>query len=293
MEEFSSNGPVTIYFDSAGSRLTTPILRKQPAISAVDGVNTSFFPPSSSGPSASDVDGDGYPNFNGTSAAAPHAAAIAALMIEAGKTKGITLSPADLRSLLIKTAQKNTDQDLYFSRGQSGPVAVTANGDTSNESSASSTFFRVALGNTSGRLTQLSIDMSPVSLHFDQDATLGTPFVIGGVTGSPSVNGDAIVGTGASGSNTMSKLTLNFTNFTQGSTMSFGIDRDEDLTNNSGNGADEIGGLTTAGGATFTAVVDGVTYTGRFFNDLRGTYHYKAGYGLIDAQSAVNTVLGF
>ncbi len=214
-------------------------------------------------------------------------------MIEAGKSKGITLSPADLRTLLIKTAQKNTDQDLFFSRGQSGPVAVTANGDTSNDSSSSSIFFRVALSNTTGRLTQLSIDLSPVGLHFDEDATLGTPFVIGGVTGSPSLSGDPAVGTGASSTNAAGKLTLNFTNFTSGSTMSFGIDRDEDLTNNSGNGADEIGGLSTAGGATFTAVVDGVTYTGKFFNDLRGTYHYKAGYGLIDAQSAVNTVLGF
>ncbi len=44
LEDFSSNGPVTISFDSAGRRLATPILRKQPAISAVDGVNTSFFP---------------------------------------------------------------------------------------------------------------------------------------------------------------------------------------------------------------------------------------------------------
>jgi hypothetical protein len=293
VEDFSSNGPVTIYFNSAGKRLATPILRKQPAISAVDGVNTSFFPPSSAGPSANDVEGDGYPNFHGTSAAAPHAAAIAALMIEAGKSKGITLSPADLRTLLIKTAQKSTDQDLFFSRAQSGPVAVTANGDTSNESSESSTFFRVALSNTTGRLTQLSIDLSPVKLHFDEDATLGTPFTIGGVTGSPTLNGDPVVGMGASSTNATGKLTLNFTNFTSGSTMSFGIDRDEDLTNNTGNGADEIGGLTTAGGAKFTAVVDGVTYTGTFFNDLRGTYHYKAGYGLIDAQSAVNAVLGF
>ena len=45
VEQFSSNGPVSIYFDAAGNRLSTPVVRKQPVLSATNGVDTSFFPP--------------------------------------------------------------------------------------------------------------------------------------------------------------------------------------------------------------------------------------------------------
>ena len=67
----------SIYFDAAGNRLATPVTRKQPLLSTVDGVSTTFFPPATGtvapGPTnpVNDSDGDGYPNFFGTSAAAP------------------------------------------------------------------------------------------------------------------------------------------------------------------------------------------------------------------------------
>jgi hypothetical protein len=70
----SSVGGTSILFNSAGTRLASPILRNQPRFTAPDDGNTTFF--------GSDIanDGDAFPNFAGTSAAAPHAAGVAALM---------------------------------------------------------------------------------------------------------------------------------------------------------------------------------------------------------------------
>jgi Subtilase family len=71
----SSAGPTPILFDTAGNRLAIPQIRPKPEIVAPAGTNTTFF--------GVDVEPDGFPNFFGTSAAAPHAAASAGLMLQA------------------------------------------------------------------------------------------------------------------------------------------------------------------------------------------------------------------
>jgi subtilisin family serine protease len=109
VERFSSVGGVANYFNEAGSRIV-PMVRQKPEIIAPDGVNTSFFNPAGAG----DIqqDNDIFPNFFGTSAAAPHAAGIAALMLEATRTNRLT--PGQLKGILTATAH---DMDNLYTTG--------------------------------------------------------------------------------------------------------------------------------------------------------------------------------
>jgi hypothetical protein len=91
LESFSSAGPTAIRFNTAGA-LISDARADKPEITAPDGTNTTFF--------GSDYEPDGYPNFFGTSAAAPHAAAVAALMLNAKSTA----TPAQIYSKLEATA---------------------------------------------------------------------------------------------------------------------------------------------------------------------------------------------
>jgi hypothetical protein len=70
-----------------------PDVRLKPEITAVDGVNTTFFFNDSHG-------SDGIDDFFGTSAAAPHAAGVAALMLEARPAA----TPEEIKTVLESTA---------------------------------------------------------------------------------------------------------------------------------------------------------------------------------------------
>lgn len=108
-ETFTSPGPVRIYYDDSGSgeQFAIPEIRRQPRIAAADGA-------------ANTVLG---PNFYGTSAAAPHAAAVAALVLEAHGGRH-ALSPAQMTDLLEHSTFAH-DLDPSAASG----VARTAGGD--------------------------------------------------------------------------------------------------------------------------------------------------------------------
>jgi Subtilase family len=103
LELFSSAGGDPILFDSTGTRLTTPVTRQKPDLIGPDGGNDTFLGFTLASGDITDsstipecANNANYPNFFGTSAAAPHVASIAALFLQADAT----LTPAQLYSYL-------------------------------------------------------------------------------------------------------------------------------------------------------------------------------------------------
>jgi subtilisin family serine protease len=116
LEPYSSYGDDPILFDTNGSALATPLERNKPDLTGPDAVNDTFLgfqlalsgahsPPwNSSGQFPTSLaqcqNNTQYPNFFGTSAAAPHAAAGAALLWQANPA----LTPGQITTALKQTA---------------------------------------------------------------------------------------------------------------------------------------------------------------------------------------------
>ena len=91
---FSSYGGLEIRLDLNGDPIA-PEDRMKPDATGSDGDNNTFF--------GGDAEGDGNPNFFGTSASAPNVAAVAALMNEAAGGVGV-LGPDEIYAVLEATA---------------------------------------------------------------------------------------------------------------------------------------------------------------------------------------------
>ena len=114
VETFSSDGPRRVFFNPDGSPITPGnysstggTVRQKPDIAAADGVATSLY---------------SFDPFFGTSAAAPHAGAIAALLLSYDHT----LSPSQVRSVLTSTALDIEDPGLDRNAGAGIVMAYPA-----------------------------------------------------------------------------------------------------------------------------------------------------------------------
>ncbi len=301
-EGFTSPGPSTVAFDDAGNRLATPEIRKKPDIAAMDGANNTFFV------SDSVNDADGFPNFFGTSCAAPNAAACAALVLQAKGGPG-SLTPRQMKAILQSTALQH-DLDPNAARAQirtrGGKLTVIVNADPSNTSGGqpvvNGTFdpnvvsvnyvgtgaiktlkFDLTTGNTTGGNETLGL-VSGLAWDSRAVASGGLPFTLGRLTGL--VSGD-IVSAFSSPSPAPSvvgqflNFTLTFTDnvFTGGKAFGFNCDRDEfqpaSLTpgqvSAGGNSADLWGGQFEIPGGVFKpggVVVSGTMQDGSTFSGM-------------------------
>lgn len=97
--EYSGVQPSVASFSSRGGTLVNGADRQKPDLCAPNGVNTSV------DLGGVNYDGDAFPNFFGTSAAAPHAAGVAALLQDArARYYGDQLTPDQVKALLQGSA---------------------------------------------------------------------------------------------------------------------------------------------------------------------------------------------
>jgi len=295
----SPGGKLPIFFDSAGNRYSTPQIRTSPQVASTDRANSTFF-----GANEDPRDPDSFLNFGGTSAAAPHAAGIAALVLQkAGGAK--SLSPSALRSRL-EAATFDHDLDPMSASGAAGGLKISAFGsggremlDTDPGSLNDPNFFTVSYSGSVPlkALTFKGETASPTALGtrnppksdgivFDKRKYTGIPpyggqgfpFTIGAVTGGLSKSSVtpvySVPGGGQSVTGQYRHLTLNFASgLTSGQGLKFGVDRDLAISgyggSNEGNSADELGG------AVFlpqgTANTQGMTFVAELANGQKFT----------------------
>jgi subtilisin family serine protease len=135
LNNFSSAGGVPVFFGKNGHRLPFPQVRIKPGVTGPDGGNTSFFVADLSFAVPGSAEPDGFPNFFGTSASAPHVAAVAALMLDQRardiQARKRFIGPRNLTPDAIYWALRLTADDMKLRNfgGDIGPQRVdNANG---------------------------------------------------------------------------------------------------------------------------------------------------------------------
>ena len=130
LNSFSSAGGTPVFFGKNGRRLPVPQIRLKPGVTGPDGGNTTFafFDLGFEVPGTTEP--DGFPNFFGTSASAPHVAAVAALILDQ-RQRDIAahkrfIGPRNLTPDLIYWAMRLTADDMTLRNfgGDIGPQRV-------------------------------------------------------------------------------------------------------------------------------------------------------------------------
>ncbi len=138
LESYSSEGGAPILFDSSGTRLATPVTRQKPDVVGPDGTNDTFLgfeltaaDGASNGLLPTSIsecqNAPSYPNFFGTSAATPHVASIAALMLEANSSLTPTAIYTALRSSALTMSGSVPDPSSGVFNFNTGYGFVQAN----------------------------------------------------------------------------------------------------------------------------------------------------------------------
>jgi len=308
-EYFTSPGPSTIYFNRNNRRLDKPDVREKPDLAAMDGANTTFF--------FEDAleDEDTLPNFFGTSASAPHAAAIGALVLQAAGGPG-SMKPNRMRRVLQKSAFPH-DLDPHYASGSvaagTGLLTISAAGDQNQQSAEDPNFFTLWNGGKKVRSFVLNGPGAnptgrPRGLVFDEREDLGLPFVIGTARRIDPDRVRAVFSQpadppGVAGQ--WKQLRLRFLDgLGRNDLIAFATDRDEaDAIGPAGavagGSADLLGGgvllpsgeILPDGARFFGAFEDGTQFEGRMRNEIGRGYSPLDGYGFINAERAVNAVL--
>jgi hypothetical protein len=124
LESYSSEGGAPILFDATGTRLATPELRQKPDFVGPDGGNDTFlgYTLASDGFTGGKLNttiaacqnDPSYPNFFGTSAATPHVASIAALMLQANPAATPAQIYQALRTSALPMASTSPNYDSGY-----------------------------------------------------------------------------------------------------------------------------------------------------------------------------------